>query len=245
MFKDVVRKEQEERNTQKGGKERSVSAGKVMGEKDKQREKIVADSELDETIPYIGEEADSDSGDIDITVETVGQEDRGSKHETEVNGNIGVMMDWDDDLYSDEMRPTKKRQRFSNAPAIQGEIMELYRKGGESIQPKSQSQQCRDQKCEEHVENEKDTKKVQTNSATDNIIDQIGEIRRSQRIRNKSKLNATSYKYSKNVSPSSALHSKLAKRPKDNNEKHHKKLTSVNNNKAPTKHPEEDSQLQE
>ena len=94
MFKDVVRKEQEERNTQKGGKERSVSAGRVMGEKDKQREKILADSELDETIPYIGEEADSDSGDIDITVETVGQEDRGSKHETEINGNLGVMADF-------------------------------------------------------------------------------------------------------------------------------------------------------
>ena len=43
------------------------------------------------------------------------------------------MADWDDDLYSDEMRPTKKRQRFSNAPAIQNEIMELYRKGGESF----------------------------------------------------------------------------------------------------------------
>ena len=128
------------------------------------------------------------------------------------------------------MRPNKKRQRFSDAPAIQEEIMELYRKGGESIKPKTQSQQC------QHVENEKDTKKVQRNTAADNNIDQIGEIRRSQRIRNKSQLNTTSYKYSKNVSntPCSALHLELAKRPNDNKEKHHEQLTSVNDNKVPT-----------
>ena len=175
MFKDIVKKEQEERKKQKESNERPVT-GKVIRNRNKQREQVLADSELDETIPYMGEETGSESGDIDLTVERVGQEEKRENHETENNENHVVMADWDDDLYSDEMKPTKKRQRFSNAPAIQDEIMELYRKGGESTQPEPQR---RHQKCKEHVIDESNTMKVQTDVCEDKNIKEIGEIRRS------------------------------------------------------------------
>ena len=196
MFKDIVKKEQEERIKQKKENDRPGHVRKSMSEDvretSKQSRQEVPDSELDETIPYVGEEMNSENEEVDMIIEKVREADKESNPETEASGEYDVLADWDDDLYSDVTRPTRKRQRFSNAPAIQEEIVELYRKGGKCSLPESQNQ---DQEGEKNNENMIEQHKSPVEYKK---TEKIGEIRRSRRINNKSQLNATVNYSSKN-----------------------------------------------